>query len=230
MDRSPLIKPGRSPARSLAGSPARSPSPLFARFDTKALCVDPPRQQSPPWRLPLCMQQALVFKSLLLWCQARAGVAACPVFAPWAHPLVEEAFAVAHLSGAQAAGKSLLALALSREMDGSVLLEACPTRWARWRVRLRVKLNDCQWWRARQLDDPWDCGYVHSAALASGAIARFLPRRATLIVADGLTRDEVEQCAAQLQANSAWYRCPVRLLVIAVGSEPAPPDATHFQL
>ena len=211
-------------------SPRQSPFTLLARFDTKALCVDPPGQQSLPWRLPLRTQQALVFKSLRLWCHTRAGVAARPVLTPWALPLVEEAFAVAHLSGAQAAGKSLLALALSRELDGSVLLEACPTGWAHWHVRLRVKLHDCQWWRARQLGDPWDCGYVHSAALASGAIARFLPRRATLIVADGLTGDEVEQCAAQLHANRAWYRCPVRLLVIGSGGEPAPPDATHFEL
>ena len=225
-----MIKTGRSPARALARSPARSPHPLFARFDTEALCADPPGQHSLPWRLPLCMQQALVFERLSQWCQARAGVAARPVLAPWAQPLVEKAFAVAHLSGAQAAGKSLLALALSRELDGSVLLKACPTRWARWRLRLRAKLHDCQWWRARQLDDPWDCGYVHSAALASGAIARFLPRRATLIVADGLTCEEVDQCAAQLHANSAWYHCPVRLLVITVGSDLASPDATHFEL
>jgi hypothetical protein len=45
-------------------------------------------------------------------------------------------------------------------------------------------------------------------------LARFLPRRATLIVADGLSPEQQALCVAILQANAQFFRKPVRLLLV----------------
>ena len=173
---------------------------LVARFDGEALRVVP--------RADGGSGAGGDAGSLQAWCRADAGP-----------------FAVAVLAGADA---SRVAAAFALRLDGSDRLEALPTRAARWRLRLAVKWADAQWWRRRQPDDPWDCGLLVDAPSVRERLPHFRPRRATLMLADGLPPAVVHDYAQRLQAQQATFRHPVRLLVI--GAAPAGLPVHHLQV
>lgn len=144
---------------------------------------------------------------------------------PWAMPSVEERWSVAVLTGDEPLGRSLVAEALCRELDGSMLLAACSNRLAALALRLRVKLADAAWWRARRQADPWDSGYLKDDSNVAGALAGFVPRRATLIVMLEPSDVLLSAAIAQLGARSAGFLHPVRLLVVSA----TPPAALALE-
>lgn len=129
-------------------------------------------------------------------------------------PDVTQRFAVAVLTGDKDVGKSALTEALSRELDGSLKLEACMNRFRALALRLRVKRDDCLWWRTRQNSDPWDSGYLVDGPAARARLAVFAPRRATLIVADEVPSQSLILAIDVLNARRSEFRHPVRLLII----------------
>ena len=121
---------------------------------------------------------------------------------------------MAHLAGPAGSGRSHLAEAFSRHLDGDDRLQQLPQGWPRLRLRLAVKLADSLPWRARQRDDPWDCGFLPGDEAALRALGRFLPRRATLMVADGLPPSALAERIDALAPRQARFGQPVRLLII----------------
>lgn len=197
--------------------PAKHIGPtLIARYDDEALRVLPPRDLGLRWAGPLGDAQRRTWDDLLAWCHAGTGNGRCPGWRPWAMPGMDQPLAIALLTGPNGVGKSHLAEALARHLDGSNVLEALPGRWARLRYRLRVKINDCQWWRRRRPDDPWDCGYLVDDAAWIGRLAHFLPRRATLLIADELTAESLNDITRILAERRVEFRRPVRLLLVDV--------------
>ncbi|MDO9073473.1 MAG: hypothetical protein Q7U73_09410 [Rubrivivax sp.] len=183
---------------------------LSARFDIAALRppaalpagqVRHPAQDHPGW------------PALHRWCLDGAGPGTRSFWSPASAPTIGLRFAVATLVGADIATQRALSQALCLERDGSLQMQACHT-WGRLQVRGATKLHDAMWWRARQPTDAWDCGYVIDTPGGLQALARFVPRRATLMVADGLPPQALATVAAGLQARQAQFTHAVRLLAI----------------
>jgi hypothetical protein len=109
-----------------------------------------------------------------------------------------------------------------------------PGRAAGLAFRLGVKLHDAMWWRPRQPDDPWDAGWVIDTPPALDRLATgFLPRRATLVLADAQAAGRLRPALAAMAQRQAEFRHPVRWLW--VGGEaglPASDDLpmTRFDL
>lgn len=188
---------------------------LVARYDTAALRVAPPVGLG--WRDadgPPREHDPAAWPALQAWCMAGAGDGRSPLWRPWAEPRVALRLSIATCAAVPGAGASRLAEAFSRHIDGSDQLDALGSGAARIGLRLRVKLHDAMWWRARQPADPWDSGYVVDEPAALQALRTFVPRRATLLVAHGLPADALRERIAILSARRAAFHHPVRLLVI----------------
>ena len=198
----------RAPLAAWAGS-------LMARFDGAVMRVEPPRAVGPV-AVPLGAAQQATWARLLAWCFAGAGDGRSPFWQPGARPRVEQRFTVATLAEGPDAERAPLVEAFSRHLDGSDQLAAAGGRLAGLLLRLRVKCNDALWWRGRRPADPWDGGYLIGAPQA---LQRFRPRRATLMVADGLGDAVLREALHTLQTNSADFHHPVRLLVVGRSSE-----------
>jgi len=199
--------------------PGRHVGPAaIARYDEEAMRPSAPECSEVQCSDPLSLAQMQAWDAILRWCQRGAGNGSSPLLLPWVPPEAEERFSVALLTGPKGAGKSCLAEAFARHLDGNEELSKLPSRWARWRLKLRVKVADCAWWRERKPDHPWDCGYLVEDAAAHERLDRFLPRRPTLFIADELTASSVATCIARLDTRWAEFRYPVRVLVIAADS------------
>jgi len=187
---------------------------LRARYDGDAMRPAPPIPFARPWTGPSGERQQQAWQELERWCMAGAGSGRVPFWRPWAAPDVPQRFAVGLLVGASGTGKSHLAEALSRQLDGDDRLQALPSPGARLRWRLQLKWQDCQWWRARRPEDPWDCGYLVEGAAMQQRLAAFRPRRRTLMVADALAPPVLQASIRTLREQQRGYAHPVRLLVI----------------
>lgn len=175
---------------------------LRARYDGATL-----QAPSSHPTVALDVRQAAVFKTLRDWCRQQP----------------DSSIAVALLTGPHGAGKTHLADALCRELDGSVLLDACTSSIARWRVKLRVKLDDCRGPQRQPPDHPWDSGFLRDSPEAFAALAHFIPRRPTLIVADALPAARLQDCMTVLTQRQAEFAHPVRLLIV----DSTPPAIGH---
>jgi hypothetical protein len=187
---------------------------LIARYDDGALRVEPASGVNETLPRDLSANQKAAWTQLQQWCFDGAGDGRTPFWLPWAMPRVERRFSIAVLLGAKGAGNSQLAEAWSREIDGSNQLQHAGGAWARLCLRLRVKWNDCVWWRARKPADPWDSGYLVGDALALEHLRKFLPRRATLMVANALPSAALLERIAVLSARCTAFHHPVRLLIV----------------
>jgi hypothetical protein len=196
---------------------------LLARFDGRALRVTPPGGLAVPPAAPLDAAQRAAGAALAAWCHAGSGDGRRPWWHPGARPRVQRRLAVAVLRGGTLARQLALVDAFARQLDGTDRLHASRGRWAGWRLRLRVKRDDCQWWRARQPQDPWDCGYLGDDDAARAALRAFRPRRATLLLAAGLPSGAVAEAQAALTQNRERFAHPVRLLWLQPGDTPAAP-------
>lgn len=165
---------------------------LLARFDGAVMRVEPMR---PIAEEPGAGHAPATWAALQAWCRSGAR------------------FAVATLVQGLPAQRDGLIEAFSRQLDGSDQLAAAGGKLAGLLLRLRVKVRDAMWWRARQPSDPWDAGYLIGEPQALRA---FRPRRATLMVAEeaGLDAAALASAVQILASNSGAFHHPVRLLVL----------------
>ncbi len=187
---------------------------LIARYDNGALRVSPAGAGTEIPLQDFSANQKAVWTQLQQWCFDGAGDGRAPLWRPWAMPRVERRFAIAVFLGATGGSRSQLAETLSREIDGSHQLAQAGSAWARLCLRLRVKWNDCVWWRAREPADPWDSGYLADDPMALDHLRQFLPRRATLMVADAMPSAALLERIAVLSARCGAFHHPVRLLIV----------------
>lgn len=195
--------------------PGRQVGPAaIARYDEGAMRPFAPGSSPMQRSATLSAAQVQAWDAISRWCHRGAGDGSSPLLRPWVFPKAEVRFSVAVLAGPKGAGKSRLVEAFSRHLDGNEQLSKLTSRWARWRVKLRVKAVDCAWWLERKSDHPWDCGYLVEDVAAHERLDLFLPRRPTLFIADELTASFVATCVDRLDARRAEFRYPVRVLVI----------------
>ena len=170
---------------------------LGARYDRAAL--QPPE--------PSCATQAVAmqgraaWRALRVWCLAGSS------------PLSAR-LTVAVLEGSDAAGAHLLAQALCLERDGSLQLLACHGAAGRLALRLKTKLHDATPWRERQPSDAWDAGFLPGTTAGLQALARFEPRRPTLLVAQGLSTPALRATCALLHSRQRHFGHALRLLLV----------------
>ncbi len=187
---------------------------LLARFDSRALRAPAsPEGLVQALALRHAAQHNPAWAVLQSWCFEGAGDGCSPLWQPSALPRVEQRFKLAQLQG-DGDTAAHWAACFARHLDGDERLQAAGSAAARLALRLRVKLKDCQWWRARQPDDPWDCGHIGWDEAACRQLALFLPRRATLLLADRLPATDLLACLAALVPRQAGFAHPVRLLVL----------------
>ena len=190
---------------------------LRARFDLLAL--RPPAASPSPAGDTLARQQP-AWAGLQAWCRHGAGPGCSAWAQPGAQPAVAQRLAVAALRGPDDATTRTWAETLARQLDGSVALAALPggaTGTAALVLRLRTKGQDALWWRPRQPDDPWDAGWAIDTPRARAHWpSGFMPRRATLVLADRREAAplhlQLHLYLAALAARSDDFRHPVRWL------------------
>lgn len=170
----------------------RSAWVLSRRFDSSLLRV----QALPPWKGAATQADPALLAALQHWCQVGAGPACRPWWRPWGAPVLQRPLAVALWLDPKARHAATLEAAC-RSLDGTPRLQAGGAAAGLW-LRLRVKLNDLCWWRSRQADDPWDCGYLNYGPGHRAPLRAFQPRRATLIVLDPLLSMALPELAAVL--------------------------------
>ncbi|MFM2448289.1 MAG: hypothetical protein RIS44_739 [Pseudomonadota bacterium] len=210
----------------LCWAPARRVgTSLVARFDSVML--------RPPATVDAATLRASsnTCKQLRDWCFDGIGTGAAPMWLPNAIPAMDQPLSIAVWEMApqpeQAAQQTQLNAFMS-EIDGTGLLLACNGPWAgRW-LRLRIKLREALWWRTRQKDDPWDCGFLNTHADAIDQLRLFLPRRATLIVVQNLPIDLLRNVLASLQERQAVFSHPVRVLLLDPAQIPELELAVHI--
>jgi len=180
---------------------------LQARFDSLAL-RPPAAADDAQARL---RAQAAVVQTLTSWCLQGAM------------PRLRQRMLVGALRGA--AGADALALAawadaFARQIDGGLRLDAMSTGVQALAWRLQVKLNDARPWRARQPADPWDAGWALSAPAALRQLqTAWMPRRATLILADAADHAALRLALTALWQRHASFRHPVRWLWVGGGAD-----------
>ncbi len=184
---------------------------LRARYD-RVLLGAPRLGQAAPGGDDAAVQQAL-----LAWCQGGAGPGGAP--SPGERPQVRSRFLVARLVAAQPEPAIAFANHLACEIDGSLRLHAMAGTLARLAWRAQVKLNDACWWRQRQDSDPWDAGWASTSPPGRRQWQRgFVPRRATLVLADIADAQALTLPLALLRQSGDDLPHPVRWLW--VGAEP----------
>ncbi len=184
---------------------------LRAGFDSLALRPPAPAD-SEQTRL---RTQAQAAQALTAWCLQGTM------------PRLRQRMLVGALRGASGADPQALvawADAFARQIDGGIRLDAMSTRARGLAWRLQVKLNDARPWRVRQPDDPWDAGWALSAPAALRRLqAAWMPRRATLVLADAADHAALRLALAALWQRHADFRHPVRWLWVGSGDLPTVP-------
>jgi len=196
--------------------PARLVGPILAaRYDNKAMRASLPLEPGSLWAGPRDEIQQRTWDAALRWCRDDAGNDTRSWWQRWDRPDPATKFSIAVLVGASGAGKSHLAEALYRELDGSELLDACTTKLQRIALKLRFKVRDCLFWAAPGIGSAWDAGYLVEDPAARTRLAAFSPRRMTLMIADELSPQSLAQYVEDLAARRCEFRYRVRLLVIS---------------
>jgi hypothetical protein len=180
-------------------------STFIARYDAQLL-RPPATPDAAAAATPLPPLAQALQDHLLAWCRHGAGDGLSP-------PL--QALSIALLTGAAADGRQPLVEELALRLDGTYDLLAAGSRWRQRLFRLRVKWDECRWWRPRATAAPWDSGYLIDSADAMARLAHFRPRRPTLIVAQGLADTPLRDALRTLAACRMQLAQPVRLLVLA---------------
>ncbi len=186
---------------------ADHPVGLRARFDTLAL-RPPAAAANAPARL---RTQAQATQALTAWCM-RGSV-----------PRMRQPMAVGALRGAPGADAQALTSwvdAFARQIDGGIRLDAMSTRLQGLAWRLQTKLNDARPWRARRPTDPWDAGWAQSSPAALRQLqTNWMPRRATLVLADAADHEALNLALTALWQRHASFRHPVRWLWVGAGGD-----------
>ncbi len=170
---------------------------LGARYDLAALMPPEPGYAAQA----VAAQGRPAWRALRTWCLAGSS------------PL-QSRLTVAVLEGGDAGVAHTLAQALCLERDGSLQMLACRGAAGRIALRLKTKAHDLSPWRERQPGDAWDAGFLPGTAAGLQALARFEPRRATLLVAQGLSTPALRATCALLQSRQRDYGHALRLLLV----------------
>lgn len=207
-----------------------------ARFDAQAL--RPPLVVADA--ATLLQRHARLHDELQAWCWQGAGPGTAAWWQPGAQPAVGQRLAVAALCGPHAASSTSThpvvdwANAFACQLDGSTRLDALPGKLSGLQLRLATKLQDAQWWRPRQPTDPWDAGWaINTPAALQQLQQHFLPRRATLVLADVNAAPALQPALAALALRSGDFSHPVRWLWVGgVGDGSVMPGRSlpRFQL
>lgn len=197
-----MLKP---PIRRRTGRPVL---PLATRFDLGVM--RPPPAVSKFARPAFERELA---ERLRLWCESSAGDGRSPLLGPHVIPPMERPLSVGALIGGPAESISAAVAAFALALDGSDRL-ARKNVLGKVLMRGGVKLADCCWWRRRHPSDPWDSGYLRHDAAAVARLDGFLPRRATLLVAQDMPGPTLRKIVVTLRHREALFAYPVRLLVL----------------
>lgn len=190
-------------------------SGLAVRFD--GLALNPPQSALPALapalpgpRQPL--PEPPLLQVLTAWCQEGAGPGGAPWWQPGRPARVAQRLAVAALLGADGTAATDLANQLALNLDGSLRL-ATLGRAGGLAWRLQVKLADACWWRQRHSADPWDAGWARMAPASVRHLSKhFMPRRATLMLADAADAPQLVLPLAHLQQRAGGLVHPLRWL------------------
>ena len=186
---------------------------LVARFD--GVLLRPPASLD---LVSLTTESSDACQQLRDWCFNGVGTGAAPLLLPNAIPPMAQPLSIAVWDRApppqQAAQQNQLN-AFMGQLDGTGLLLTCSGPWARLGLRLRIKLREACWWRARKASDPWDCGFLQTNDTVVARLRAFSPRRATLIVVQDASTQTLRDSIATLQQQQERFSHPVRLLLIA---------------
>lgn len=127
--------------------------------------------------------------------------------------------AVAALVAPAAADARQLAERLAQAMDGSLRLAGLTGAAGRaW--RLQVKLADAAFWREPAADHPWDAGWARVQSESAQQLAeRFVPRRATLVLADAAHARALSPVLGRLAARAGGLPRPVRWLWVGTPAQ-----------
>lgn len=186
---------------------------LFARFDTRVLSAEHTfTKVCPEVGKPSSPEDRTRWDRLVLWCTTGVDGGHRPWWAPGRKPRFNHLFSVAVWTPSADPNTPDLLRRFANQLDGSLALAAMPRARQRWAFRLQVKWWDAQWWRQRRYTDPWDCGYLRPEASTTDLVA-FRPRRATLVVVQGLPPEELLERVQALSDQSPAYRQPLRLLL-----------------
>jgi hypothetical protein len=203
----------------MAGAWRRLRSALVGRFDGAVLraCEWPADADSMQLHDALGPDGVRAVADLRAWCLSGAGSGARPWFYPGAGAKLPAPLAFRSLADSPASEAGRLATLLCLDLDQSLQLHALGSAAGRMALRLRVKVQDAAWWRARLPTDPWDTGYARTDTQALAAWSAFRPRRPTLVVLKA-ARPEAGACRAALLSAQGAFDHPVRVLTL-------PPDA-----
>jgi hypothetical protein len=180
-------------------------SGLGQRFDKQAL--QPPQAAS-----ALAGADKAVLPALQAWCLSDSGPGCSRWTRPLTQPAIDQRLKIATLGPATPCALAT-AEQLCLQLDGSLRMAGSGPL-GRLQLRLMTKLNDAMWWRALRPTDPWDCGHVRATPAGMDAMRGFIPRRATLMVASGLTPALRQELLSALQQRQADWPHAVRLLLI----------------
>jgi hypothetical protein len=183
-------------------------STFIARYDAQLL-RPPATPLAGGAAAPLAPAERDLQDHLLAWCRHGCGDGLS---------VPPQPLSIALLTGAAADAQQPLVEDLALRLDGTYDLQAAGSRWRQRLFRLRVKWDECRWWRPRAAA-PWDSGYLIDSTDAMARLAHFRPRRPTLIVAQGLADTPLRDTLRTLAACRTHFAQPVRLLVLA----PSPP-------
>lgn len=208
---------------------------LFSRFDGLALQAPPPvsaaelAQHRAEAEADSRLDSALL--PLTVWAESSlARPASLPALRAWCRHQTRSVgqgaacvparlMSVAALVASDPAAARGLAERLAQDMDGSLRLAALPGAAGRaW--RLQVKLADAMFWREPADPHPWDAGWARVQPDGARRLAeRFVPRRATLVLADAAHARALSPVLGQLAARAGALPRPVRWLWVGTPAQ-----------
>ena len=180
-------------------------SKFIARYDAQLL-RPPATPDAGAAAAPLPPPERALQDHLMAWCRHGAGDGLSGPPQP---------LSIALLTGTAADAPPPLVEDLALRLDGTYELLAAGDRWRQRLFRLRVKWDECRWWQPRGATAPWDSGYLLDSAEALARLARFQPRRPTLIVAQDMADAPLREALHTLAARRTHFTQAVRLLVLA---------------
>ena len=158
-----------------------------------------------------------LLQRLATWAAEGAGHGA--TLLPWSRPALPVPLAIA----ATAAGNAPAVRHFGHQLAGYHQLTR-RSRVGGILYRVGVQLRPLAWFLRRRPDEPWDDAWLTDLdAGRLAALARWLPRRPTLIVLEGEAAESADRVAQALDYAAKNGDQPVRLLIL--GKKPAHPPA-----
>ncbi len=179
---------------------------LRQRYDSAALAPIDPAPDTPV--------DAELVRQLAAWVADGAGSGATRL--PWSRPAVPTPLACARI----AAGTAPTVRHFGRQLAGYHQLDT-RSRLGGILYRIGVQLRPLAWFLHRRADEPWDDAWLSAADEGRlPALARWLPRRPTLIVVERPDGGFTPRVLAALSHAARHGDQPVRLLILDTAAGP----------